>query len=312
MFGAKEQLHVHCGKRIYVWEFLFCFFFFFFFSDDVLGILELPDLKAFQEPSNFNNSLDLGPLSNSTPAPPPSMGNSGVPHSNMELGRPGGGGPVGGVAPHMNSTQNSLAANNMTPPPNAVISTSGDPTPTLPAISSSPIHTAPATAPASVSPYSMGGPQGYQQLQNHMPNMTMNPNINPGGMNPHFDTRGQYHTPNYNPGMVRGGGRFPVGNPGIQQATAPHPASSIGEFMVVRPQVQPNYQYHGGNPATMGFNPNMGPQAHHIPNRQLPGTADHMPPQQHQHHQQQQQQQQTTAQPQTMMNQQVCYIVYTL
>ncbi len=176
-------------------------------------MLDLPDdINNFQDPgtlNNFNHSLDLGPLSNNTNATPP-MTNNTMGGGNM--------GRVMGVAGHMNPN-NSFQGTNMTPPPNAVISTSGDPTPTLPSISSSPIHSSPATNPSSVAPYSMGGAPMYQQPPpNHVPNQVMNSNIHHGGgMPPHMDPRVHYN-PQYNPAMMRV--RFPAN---MQHGLTPQP-----------------------------------------------------------------------------------------
>ena len=171
-------------------------------------MLDLPrDIKDFQDPgtlNNFNHTLDLGPLSNNNNATPP-MTNNTMGGANM--------GRVMGVAGHMNPG-NSFPGTNMTPPPNAVISTSGDPTPTLPSISSSPIHSSPATNPSSVAPYAMGVAPMYQKPSpNHVPNAVMNSNIHHGGMHPHMDPR-----MHYNPAMMLV--RFPAN---MQHGLTPHP-----------------------------------------------------------------------------------------
>ena len=219
------------------------------FSLDVLRLLDLPDdIKDFNDPggllepsqNSFHPPLDLDSLGNSTSTPP--LGNSTL------VGTPGNMGLGGGVPPHVTTGQNSLVGSNATPPPNAVISTSGDLTPTLPSISSSPVHSSPASLsssiPATPSMHNMGGHQMYQN-PNHVPNVTLNPSMagpHPGMMNPQVP----YHQNLYNPNMnvVRqnmGVPRYPGVNPHAHLATSPHPMNSNhGEFTVVRPQIQPN------------------------------------------------------------------------
>ena len=237
------------------------------------GILDLPDeLADFQDSGGFENLPELGgQLSNNTSVS--SIGNAiGGPPGNPGLARVGGG--TGAVTSHVNFTQKS----NMTPPPNAIISTSGDPTPTLPSISSSPIHSSPATI-SSVSPYTVGGVQIYQQPPNSMQNIGMSSNIHSSGMNPHIDPRVPYNNPHYNPGITRGL-RFPGPSSSVQLTPPPHPVNSIGEFSVVRHPNSSIYQP-PANPQHMNFNPNLGLQnANQIHNKSLQGTVDQLSQQQ--------------------------------
>ncbi len=222
---------------------------------DVFGsILDLPDeLTNFQDTGGL---AEIGQLSNNTSIGDPPC-NTG-PTGNISLARVTGN---TSVAAHVNSTQKSLAVNNnMTPPPNAVIITSGDPTPTLPSISSSPIHSSPATMVP-------GGNIGMY----HNNNIGMNPNIHASGMNSHIDPRVMYNNQaHYNSVMGRNL-RFH----GPTSAPPPHPVSSIADFAVVRPQVQHNSSvYHQtlSNQQHMNFNPNLGLQNQQIHNRPIQGT----------------------------------------
>ena len=93
----------------------------------------------------------------------------------------------------------------MTPPPNAVISTSGDPTPTLPAISSSPIHSSPAPSGYGGNPMYHHTPPGH----NHVPG-----NMHHGGAmhHPHMDPSRMHYNPQYNPMMMAPRPRYHGGN----------------------------------------------------------------------------------------------------
>ncbi|XP_019862925.1 PREDICTED: CREB-binding protein-like isoform X2 [Amphimedon queenslandica] len=191
-------------------------------SDSEFGFIELPEEltdiqlltgsdsnNLLDQPFPSAQQLDLPVPQSSNVATPPNMG---TPTNNMTT-------PSNMVTPpinNINSNTGTPSPSNMggipsqlvthgsaTPPPNAVVSTSGDPTPTLPSISSSPSHSFPpssslpqANATMTNSPYQMNM---YQQR----PHPGMHPQGPMGGAPMHGNTYGMPRAAYHHAGMPR-------------------------------------------------------------------------------------------------------------